>query len=156
MHDRPYDAAYRVMAVRQFMDHEITLALPFCLGAGPPHAHEGFQGGLAMFTKTTIPKPSFRAFELLHRMKGTRVECLSSNDPVGALACSSPDKSHAWVMLYNLMENYKHQPYATSVAVKFRGLPRGMWQCTKTAIAPSVCDPRLVWEAMGARLSCAR
>jgi len=149
MHDRPYDAAYRVMAVRQFMDYNITLALPFALGAGPPHAHEGFQGSLAMFTKTTIPKPSFRAFELLYRMKGSRVECRSSNDPIGGLACISPDGSRAWVTLYNLIERHTHEPYQTSVIVKLKNLPTGTWSCTKTIIAPGVCDPRPIWESMG-------
>jgi len=149
MHDRPYDAAYRVMAVRQFMDHNITLALPFALGAGPPHAHEGFQGTLAMFTKTTIPKPSFRAFELLHRMQGNRVACRSSNDPVAGLACLSPRRSRAWVTLYNLIEGHTHDPYKTSVTVKLPNLPKGAWSCTKTVIAPGACDPRPVWEGMG-------
>ena len=149
MHDRPYDAAYRVMAVHHFLDYDITLALPFALGAGPPHAHEGFQGSLAMFTKTTIPKPSFRAFELLHRMKGLRVSCRSSNDPIGGLACISPDRSRAWVTLYNLTERYTHKPYQTAVTVKLQGLPEGTWQHTKTVIAPGVCDPCPVWEEMG-------
>ena len=35
VHDRPYDAAFRVMAVREFMDSGVTLALPFSLGEGP-------------------------------------------------------------------------------------------------------------------------
>ena len=72
--------------------------------SGPPHAHEGFQGSLAMFTKTTIPKPSFRAFEFLYRMKGSRLACESSNEPIGGMACISPDKACAWVLLYSLIE----------------------------------------------------
>ncbi|NOX53442.1 MAG: hypothetical protein GXP27_03190, partial [Planctomycetes bacterium] len=149
MHDRPYDAAFRVMAVHRFMDYNITLALPFALGAGPPNVHEGFQGSLAMFTKTTIPKPSFRAFELLHRMKGRRVACASSNDPIGGLACISADGTRAWIILYNLIEDYKHRAYDTSVTVKVRGLPEGIWRCEKTVIAPGTCDPYLLWQKMG-------
>jgi xylan 1,4-beta-xylosidase len=149
VHDRPYDAAFRTMAVREFMDQGVTLALPFCLGEGPPHAHEGFQGGLALFTKTTIPKPSFRAFELLHRMEGARMACDSSNDPVGGLACVSGDGKQAWVMLYNLIEKYDHDPYKTKVSVELHGLPPGDWRCSVTAIAPGTCDPYLAWEAMG-------
>ena len=149
VHDRPYDAAFRTMAVREFMDAGVTLALPFCLGEGPPHADDGFMGGLALFTKTTIPKPSFRAFELLHRMVGRRVACDSSNDPVGGLSCVSRDKRRAWVMLYNLIENYHHESYETAVTVRLRGLPPGRWTCTSVAIAPGGCDPFLAWEAMG-------
>ncbi|UCH36264.1 MAG: hypothetical protein JSV65_07895 [Armatimonadota bacterium] len=149
VHDRPYDAAFRVMAVREFMDAGITLALPFCLGEGPPHAHEGFMGGLALFTKTTIPKPSFRAFELLDRMVGRRIACESSNEPVGGLACVSEDGRRAWVMLYNLIENYRHEPYETEVTVRLANLPSGEWRCAAVAIAPGGCDPYLAWEAIG-------
>ena len=149
VHDRPYDAAFRTLAVREFLDADITLALPFCLGEGPPHAHEGFQGGLALFTKTTVPKPSFRAFELLSRTVGTRVACESSNDPVGGLACISEDGNRAWVMLYNLIEKPDHAPYRTQVAVTLASLPPGEWRCQATAIAPGKCDPYLVWEQMG-------
>lgn len=144
-HDRPYDAAYRTMAVREFLDAGITLALPFCLGDGPQHAHEGFQGGLALFTKTTIPKPSFRAFELLGRMTGRRVACGSSNDPVGGLAALAADGTLR-VMLYNLVENSRHEPYQTAVTVK---LPPGSWTCRSTRIATGECDPFVAWEAMG-------
>ena len=149
VHDRPYDAAFRVMAVREFMDYGITLALPFALGAGPPHAHEGFQGGLALFTKTTIPKPSFRAFELLHRMIGTRVECESSNDPVGGLACIAENGKQAWVMLYNLIEKHTHDPYETDVTVALRGPPGGDWSCSAVRISAGECDPYLIWQEMG-------
>jgi xylan 1,4-beta-xylosidase len=149
MHDRPYDAAFRTLAVREFLDAGVTLALPFCLGQGPPHAHDGYQGDLSLFTKTTIPKPNFRAFELLGRMVGTRVACDSSNDPVGGLACLSEDGARAWVMLYNLIEQPDHAPYRTRVSLDLRGLPDGQWRCRSTAIAPGRCDPYLVWEAMG-------
>jgi len=149
VHDRPYDAAFRTLAVHEFLNAGITLALPFCLGEGPPHAHEGFQGGLALFTKTTIPKPSFRAFELLSPLVGTRVACDSSNDPVGGLACVSEDGKQAWVMLYNLIEKPDHAPYRTHVAVTLANLPPGGWRCLATRIAPGKCDPYLVWEDMG-------
>ena len=149
VHDRPYDAAFRTMAVGEFMDAGITLALPFCLGEGPPHAHDGFMGGLALFTKTAIPKPSFRAFELLHRMVGARVGCESSNDPVGGLACISRDRLRAWVMLYNLLEDYHHEPHETTVTVNLAHLPAGEWRCTAVSIAPGICDPYLAWQAMG-------
>jgi xylan 1,4-beta-xylosidase len=175
VHCRPYDAAFRTMAVREFMDQGITLALPFCLGEGPPHAHEGIMNGLAMFTKTTIPKPSFRAFELLHRMVGRRMACDSSNDPVGGLACLSEDKTKAWVILYNLIEKYdsretrdfqhaeggapRANPYDTTVTIELKGLPSasaegrsasgGDWKCRSTSIAPGECDPYLVWKDMG-------
>ncbi|MBN2309116.1 MAG: hypothetical protein JXR94_09110 [Candidatus Hydrogenedentes bacterium] len=149
VHDRPYDAAFRTMAVRQFLDSGITLALPFCLGEGPQHAHEGFLGGLALFTKTTIPKSSFRAFELLHRMAGGRVPCVSTNDPVGGLACLSADGDSAWILLYNLIEDPGHEPYETAVEVQLNGLAPGPWACTATAIAPGGCDPFLTWRAMG-------
>jgi xylan 1,4-beta-xylosidase len=106
-------------------------------------------GGLALFTKSTIPQPSFRAFELLDRLVGRRVPCESSNDPVGGLACVSPDRKRAWVMLYNLIEKYTHDPYTTTVTVKLTGLPAGHWRCMATAIAPGGCDPFPVWEKMG-------
>ncbi len=149
MHDRPYDAAFRMMAVRRFLDSGVTLALPFALGAGPPHAHEGFQGSLAMFTKTTIPKPSFRAFQLLDRMQGIRVRTENSSAAVGALACISPNKDKAWLMLYNLIEDYRHPPYTTQLRLQLKDLPPGVWQCRAVPIAPGVCDPRPIWEKMG-------
>jgi len=149
VHDRPYDAAFRAMAVCEFMDAGITLALPFCLGEGPPHAHDGFQGGLALFTKTTLPKPSFRAFELLSRLIGQRVTCDSFNDPVGGLACLAENGGAAWVLLYNLVEDPSHVTYATEVTVQLAALPPGNWSCQATRIAPGDCDPSQAWEAMG-------
>ena len=149
-HDRPYDAAFRTMAVHAFMDYDITLALPFCLGAGPYHAHDGFRGDLSMLTKTTIPKPNFRAWQLLGRMKGQRAECSSSNDPVGALACVSPKGDKAWIMLYSVVEDCEHEPYETAVKVHLKGLPKGRWRCDATAIAPGRCDPYVRWKEMGA------
>jgi xylan 1,4-beta-xylosidase len=149
VHDRPYDAAFRTMAVRYFMDCGIHLALPFCLGEGPPHAHEGFMGGLALFTKTTIPKPSFRAFELLHRMVGRRVGCESSNDPVDGMACLSPDGKSAWVILWNLVEDPNHAAYETDVTIELAGLRTGKWSRGVTAIAPGECDPYVAWDKMG-------
>lgn len=149
VHDRPYDAAFRVRAVRQFMDHGITLALPFALGEGPPHAHDGFFGGLALYTKTGIPKPSARAFELLHRMVGQRVACESNNDAVDGLACLAEDGKKAWVMLWNLVEDPDLPAYATQVRVSLHGLPQGRWTCRATRIAPGECDPFVAWQAMG-------
>ena len=136
------------MAVHAFMDYDITWALPFCLGDGPQHAHDGFRGDLSMLTKTTIPKPNFRAWQLLGRMKGRRAEC-SSNDPVGGLACVSPTGDKAWVMLYNLVEDCEHEPYKTSVTVRLKGLPGNTWRCAATAIAPGECDPYVRWMEMG-------
>lgn len=149
VHDRPYDAAFRVSAVRHFLDHGITLALPFALGEGPPHAHDGFLGGLALYTKTGIPKPSARAFELLHRMVGWRVVCESSNDPVDGLACLADSGDRAWVMLWNLVEDPDRPAYTTRVTVRLRGLAEGWWTCRGTSIAPGQCDPFLTWQAMG-------
>ena len=149
-HDRPYDAAFRTMAVHAFMDYDVTLALPFSLGDGPYHAHDGFRGDLSMLTKTTIPKPNFRAWQLLGRMKGRRAECSSSNDPVGALACVSPKGDKAWIMLYNLVEDCEHESYETRVDVVLNGLADRVWHCTSTAIAPGECDPYVRWQEMGA------
>ncbi|MBI2297920.1 MAG: hypothetical protein HYU66_03025, partial [Armatimonadetes bacterium] len=148
VHDRPYDAAFRALAVRAFLDHGITLALPFCLGEGPPHAHDGFMGGLALFTKTTIPKPGFRAFELLGPMVGRRVACDSSNDPVGGLAAWSAAGRELRVLLYNLIEDYRRPAYETAVSLTVKGLPPGEWSARLTRIAPGEVDPYLAWEAM--------
>lgn len=92
------------MAVREFMDGGIMLGLSFCLREGPPHAHEGYPGGLAVFAKTTVPKPGCRAFELLRRMEGVRAKRESWNQPLGGLACIARDGARAWVMLRNLIE----------------------------------------------------
>lgn len=149
VHDRPYDAAFRAMAVRYFLDGGVTLALPFCLGEGPPHAHEGFMGGLALYTKSTIPKPSARAFELLDRMVGRRVACESTNDPVDGLACLSRDGRKAQVLLWNLTESPDRPEYETWVTVRLAGLPEAKWSGRATRIAPGECDPFLTWQTMG-------
>ena len=149
MHDRPYDAAFRAMAVREFMDYGITYAFPFALGDGPPHGHEGFAGSLAMFTKATIPKPSFAVFELLDRMRGNRAPCRSSNPPVGGLACLAPAGGPLWILLYNILEDYRHAPYTTQVEVRVQNLPPGRWRAVRTDIAPGKCDPWKVWHALG-------
>jgi len=148
-HDRPYDAAFRLMATKIFMDHGVHLALPFCYGEGPHHCHEGFQGGLALFTKTTIPKPSFRAFELLSRMEGERVPCVSSNDPLGGIASIASDGNRAWVILFNLTEAFDRASYETMVRLEFHGLQKGPWLCFATEIAEGGCDPFVLWEEMG-------
>jgi hypothetical protein len=68
---------------------------------------------------------------------------------VGGLACIAPDGKKAWVMLYNLIEEYDRAPYETAVAIKLAGLPKGEWKCRSIAIAPGGCDPYLAWKAMG-------
>lgn len=35
------------------------------------------------------------------------------------------------------------------MTVKLQGLPEGTWRCTKTSIAPGLCDPYLPWKDMG-------
>lgn len=147
VHDQPYDAAFRTMAVHKFLDRGITLALPYSLAEGPYEAHEGFRGALGLFTKTTIPKPSFRAFELLNRMVGRRVEC-SGSGPVGGMAVLAFNKKKAWIMLYNLIEDYR-QIYQTSVQLSLAGLPPGSWSGKIITIEPGVCDPKEAWLQMG-------
>jgi xylan 1,4-beta-xylosidase len=148
-HDRPYDAAFRTMAVRTFMDYGVTLALPFCLAETPHGKMQGFRGDLSMYTQTTIPKPNARAFELLARMRGNRVNCVSSNDPVGGLACISKDGGEVRVMLYNLVEDYKRPAYTTRVTLRVNGLPKGKWNCAVTSIVPNGCDPYAKWLELG-------
>jgi len=148
VHDTSFDAAFRTMAVKEFMDAGIDLALPFCLAEGPYHAHDGFLGGLALVTKIGVPKPSFRAFELLRRIEGERATVRSDNGAVDALAAVSSDGDIAWVMLYGLIEDYRHAPYTTEVTVDLTGLP-GEWRCQSTSIAPGVCDPAAKWVELG-------
>ncbi len=148
-HDRPYDAAFRTMAIRTFLDYGITLNFPFCLTETPYGKMQGFRGDLSMYTQTTIPKPSARAFELLSRMSGTRVKCASSNDPVGGVACVSRDRKRAWVMLYNLIEDYERPQYDTAVTLKLPGLPKGEWKCEVVRIAQGECDPYVKWLELG-------
>jgi len=148
-HDRPYDAAFRVMAVKEFMDYGVKLALPFCLAETPYGTMQGFRGDLGLYTQTTIPKPSARLFELLNLMQGERLSCRSSNEPVDGLACISRNKKEARMLLYNLVEDYSQQAYSTAVTINLKNLPTGKWTCTITDIAPNNCDPYAKWVGLG-------
>ncbi len=148
VHDTAFDAAFRTLAVRHFLDADITLALPFCLADGPYHAHDGFSGGLGLLTKIGVPKPSFRAFELLRRLEGRRARVVTDSAAVDGLAAISQDATEARVMLYNLVEDSRREPYVTEVAIELSGL-EGEWGCRATAVGPGVCDPQAAWERMG-------
>jgi xylan 1,4-beta-xylosidase len=148
-HDRPYNAAFRVLGVQTLMDAGTTLALPFNYGSGPPHAHEGFQGNHALFTRTIVPKPQFRAFQLMDRMVGDRVACSSDGPPVGGVACLAEDGSALWVMLYNIIEDYRRDDYETAVTLAIDGFDLAGCAVRQWRIAPGECDPYLVWEQMG-------
>lgn len=148
VHDLPYDAAFRTMAIRKLMDYGIELGLPYGLAEGPYTDFDGFRGALGLFTKTTIPKPSFRAMQLLGRMLGRRVEVTTSNDPVDGLAVFEKNGKKAWVMLYNLIENYTLE-YTTTVTLNLKGLPEGKWSGSTISIASGSCDPYQAWVEMG-------
>ena len=148
VHDTGFDAAFRTMAVKHFLDAGITLTLPFCLADGPYHAHDGFFGGLGLVTKIGVRKPSFRAFELLRRMEGRRARVVTDTAAVDGLAAMSLDGNGAWVMVFNLVEDYRREPYVTEVALELSGL-EGEWSCRATAIGPGVCDPQREWERLG-------
>ncbi len=149
LHDRPYDAAFRAMAIKEFMEYGVKLALPFCLAETPYGTMQGFRGDLGLYTQTTIPKPSARLFELLNLMKGVRLSCRSSNEPVGGLVCMSVNKKEAYVLLYNLVEDYSRQAYTTAVTINLKNLPPGKWVCNMTDIAPDSCDPYVKWVELG-------
>lgn len=148
-HDRPYDAAFRAMAVKAFMDSGVQLAMPFCLAETPYGTMQGFRGDLGLYTQTTIPKPSARVFELLDWMRGDRLSLRSSNEPIDGLACISRNQKEFQVLLYNLVEDYTRPAYTTSVKIKLKNLPAGRWICKIINIAPAICDPYTKWLELG-------
>ena len=81
-------------------------------------------------------------------MQGERATVGSDNGAVDALTAISSDGRTAWVMLYGLIEDYRHAPYTTEVMVSLSGLP-GEWRCESTSIAPGVCDPAAKWVELG-------
>jgi len=148
-HDRTYDAAFRAMCVKHFMNHGIQLALPFCIADDCYSKAGAFSGDLGMFTRDTISKPSFQAFRLLQQMLGTRVEARCATDPVDALACSSADGKKVWVLLWNLVERPDGPAYSTKVALHLSGLSPEPVTIRATAITPGHTDPFSLWQKLG-------
>jgi hypothetical protein len=148
-HDRTFDAAFRAMCVRWFMDYGIELALPFCIADDCYAREDAFHGDLGLFTHETVPKPGFQAFRLLQQMVGNRVRADCPTDPVGALACLSPDRRTLWVLVWNLVERPDGPPYQTHVRLRLRGLPGGRLTGTSQAIAPGHGDPFALWQKLG-------
>jgi xylan 1,4-beta-xylosidase len=148
-HDRTFDAAFRAMCVRWFMDYGIELALPFCVADDCYAKGDAFHGDLGLFTHETIPKPGYQAFRLLQQMTGTRVQANCATDPVDALACVSADRRTVWVLVWNVVERPDGPAYDTTVTLQLRGLPAGRLVCTRQAITPGHGDPLAMWQKLG-------
>lgn len=147
-HDQPYDAAFRAMAVKKFIENGVKLAVVNSLTENMDSDFEGFRGATGLFTRGTIPKPSFRVFQLLNGVIGKKVAFQSSDGQVDGLAVMSYDNNRAWILLYSASESFARR-YTTPVVINLENLPQGTWRAQLTKIDGGTVDPLSKWRQLG-------
>jgi xylan 1,4-beta-xylosidase len=134
--EKPWNTPFAVKFVKIMMDGGIDYSTYFGLSDHPelPHPPPIFIGdAMGMFTRNEIPipKPVYNAFVFMNELKGGKsLKLTSTNDPVDGLAVLMPNGA-VRIVLASYDEDTSRQPYDTTVTVKFRGLPKQKYVCTR-------------------------
>lgn len=108
------------------------------------------QPGYGLMTIYNIPKPSWRAFELLHQAGESFLSMIVEEDhPTAGLIVTRND-THVTTLLYN--HNIPDAPIDTvTMCVSFKGVqnPSLYTSAVLRRIDDTHCNPRAAWDAMG-------
>ncbi len=124
LHDDPYAAAY----VMHAMLNMGTLVDAYSYWTFSDIFEENyfpskpFQGGFGLMNIHGIPKPVYRAYEILHRLGDQRLVVKGNHDTVGVWVVRDSDARGVTVVIVNLALPL-HPIEAETVTVEFVGLP---------------------------------
>lgn len=147
-HDDPYAAAF---AVKSIMDNQgLVDAYSFWTFSDifeeVSFPSAPFHGGFGLLNLYDVPKPTYRAFQLLHRLGDRRVDAILDPHPtVEAVAVG--DAQRADILLYN--HNVPLAPIAAEqVRVTFKGWA-GDLSATVERVDAGRANPKRCWQALG-------
>jgi xylan 1,4-beta-xylosidase len=147
LHDGPYAAAYAVKALLD-VDPIVdlyswwTFSDIFEENYFPAKA---FHGGFGLLTIHGVAKPAYRAFELLHRLGGDRLEVAGKHPTVEVTAVRGEGGLHLVVVNLALPD----QPIATEkIAISVSGLS-SLTRATVERIDEDHANPRRLWAEWG-------
>jgi len=151
LHDRPASAAYAthiIMGVRRLVQGYSlwTFSDIFEENYFPSIP---FQGGFGLLTVNGIPKPVYRAYQLLHRLGTDELEVEGTHETVEVWAVRKPAGAVAALTLLLVNDAQPRHPIQTEL-VRLRVANAS---APLTAFVERIDDdhanPRLAWEAMG-------
>lgn len=146
---KPYNAAYALSALRLIVDSGVDRAYIFQDCENPrysPDTENGYYQGLGLISPHGPIRPITRAFELLHRMQGTRVEAGGGGRPVDVLA--SANGEGRWVTFWNYMED-PQKAFTTRVSLEITGLPPSASIPAIVRVIDQRTDPWPRWSSWG-------
>jgi len=154
-HDDPFAAAFVMFNIQdlQGLTHLLSywtfsdifeeggfLSAPF---------HEGF----GMITIHGVPKPVFRAFELLHRTGKERVsvtQVAGSNATAGVYVINNNDQNKGQIMAILYNHNIPGQPIKNeSICLQLNGVDLSNKPVFLERIDSTHCNPTATWKQMG-------
>jgi xylan 1,4-beta-xylosidase len=149
-HDIPYNAAFIVKTIIDNMDLSLgcysfwTFSDIFeeCGLSSVP-----FHGGFGLLNIHGIPKPSYRAFELLSRLSGDRLEiAVSETSPT--IDCIASSSQEGITILISNHQIPLSPIQAESVNITIKGI-NGIRAAFIERIDETHANPKRVWEEMG-------
>jgi xylan 1,4-beta-xylosidase len=82
-----------------------------------------FHGGFGLLTLHGIPKPAYRAFEMLHHLGTEQLTVAGSHQTAAAWAVRKPEANEATVLMIN-QERPKHPIYTETLTIRLQNTPQ--------------------------------
>lgn len=151
-HDDPYASAFvmynvqEVQDIVEFMSYWTFSDIFEEGGFDSLPFHQGF----GLMTIHQVPKPAYRAFEILHRTGRERMVVSGPNHPtVGTFAILNQEKKEVVIIAYN--HNIPNNPIKTeTVTITVSGLPLSAnGYGTLERIDDTHCNAAAAWKAVG-------
>jgi len=110
-----------------------------------------FHSGYGMKTVNNVPKPSWRAFEILHQTGGNYFPVTAATPNTTAGVWVTTNQTHAMVLCWNYDVPSNNNNYSETITVELSGLNTNGWQlqATLTRIDQENSNPYSVWFEMG-------
>lgn len=113
---------------------------------GMPSA--AFHGGFGLLTMAGIPKATYRAFQLLHRLGDEQYDAKLSEGTVDAYAMRKRTSRAVQALLCN-HQSLLHDVAGETVRVALSGLPDGAMEAEILRVDDTHANAFAAWEAMG-------
>jgi xylan 1,4-beta-xylosidase len=147
LHDQPYAAAFIVKTVLEVRD----LVLGYSYWTFSDIFEENyfsskpFHGGFGLMTIDGIPKPAFRAYELLHRLGDEAIEVVGTHPTVDVWVARN---ATAITIMITNGALPRHPIAIETVRIEMQGVPAGSTASVER-IDDDHANPRRAWSDMG-------
>lgn len=149
-HDTTFGAAYVCQGISEVAGYLDTFSYwtvsDIFQEGGYPFSE--FHGGFGLLTVHGVRKPSWHAFDLLHRLGTERLETTAQDAPVGAGALATKTATGVQLLLWHFIQPPVDLPQQEPVTATIP-LPDGQYRLTEHAIDTEHGNPLARWEEMG-------